>query len=82
MTRETEGYEYYYRWSTMFDSDFPSEKTWQLFTQWHHEGGQRLAAGGVLRLRRETIRLHMRRQPGVVWTRRWCAASGTTSSST
>ncbi|WP_395820636.1 heparin lyase I family protein [Archangium minus] len=38
MTREAVGSEYYYRWSTMFASDFPSVKTWQLFTQWHHEG--------------------------------------------
>ncbi len=38
MTREVEGSEYYYRWSTMFASNFPSAKTWQLFTQWHHEG--------------------------------------------
>ncbi|NMO18919.1 carbohydrate-binding protein [Pyxidicoccus fallax] len=38
LTREPAGSEYYYRWSTMFDSTFPSAKTWQLFTQWHHEG--------------------------------------------
>ncbi len=38
MTNEKEGDEYYYRWSTMFASDFPSVKTWQLFTQWHHSG--------------------------------------------
>ncbi len=38
MTNEKEGDEYYYRWSTMFASDFPSAKTWQLFTQWHHSG--------------------------------------------
>ncbi len=36
--REAEGSEYYYRWQVMFPPDFPSEKTWQLFTQWHHDG--------------------------------------------
>ncbi len=38
MTREPVGSEYYYKWSTMFASDFPSASTWQLFAQWHHEG--------------------------------------------
>ena len=38
MTNEKEGDEYYYKWSTMFASDYPSAKTWQLFTQWHHSG--------------------------------------------
>ncbi|MGZ3461751.1 MAG: heparin lyase I family protein, partial [Archangium sp.] len=38
MTREKPGDEYFYRWSTMFASDFPSVNTWQLFTQWHHDG--------------------------------------------
>ncbi|QSQ27496.1 heparin lyase I family protein [Pyxidicoccus parkwayensis] len=38
MTREPVGSEYYYRWSTMFDSTYPSAKAWQLFAQWHHEG--------------------------------------------
>ncbi|PTL77680.1 carbohydrate-binding protein [Vitiosangium sp. GDMCC 1.1324] len=38
MTHEPEGSEYYYKWSTEFASDFPSANTWQLFTQWHHEG--------------------------------------------
>ncbi|PTL80691.1 heparin lyase I family protein [Vitiosangium sp. GDMCC 1.1324] len=38
MTNEKEGDEYFYRWSTMFASDFPSANTWQLFTQWHHSG--------------------------------------------
>ncbi|HEX8700767.1 MAG TPA: heparin lyase I family protein [Myxococcaceae bacterium] len=38
MTREASGSEYYYKWSTMFASDFPSVSTWQLFAQWHHEG--------------------------------------------
>jgi hypothetical protein len=35
---EKEGSEYYYRWQVMFASDFPSVRTWQLFTQWHHDG--------------------------------------------
>ncbi|MCY1045700.1 heparin lyase I family protein [Corallococcus sp. bb12-1] len=37
-THEAAGSEYWYRWSTRFPSDFPSVKTWQLFTQWHHTG--------------------------------------------
>ena len=47
---EKEGSEYYYRWKVLFASDFPSVKTWQVFTQWHHDGQRRLAARGVLRL--------------------------------
>ncbi len=35
---ESEGTEYFYKWSTMFAPDFPSVNTWQLFTQWHHDG--------------------------------------------
>jgi hypothetical protein len=38
MTNEASGSEYYYKWSTMFASDFPSVSTWQLFLQWHHSG--------------------------------------------
>jgi hypothetical protein len=38
LTREPSGSEYYYRWSTMFAPDFPAPATWQLFTQWHHDG--------------------------------------------
>ncbi|WP_224246509.1 heparin lyase I family protein [Hyalangium gracile] len=38
MTREPVGSEYFYRWSTMFATDFPAPKTWQVFAQWHHEG--------------------------------------------
>jgi hypothetical protein len=37
-TNEKSGDEYYYNWSTMFASDFPNVSTWQLFTQWHHDG--------------------------------------------
>jgi len=38
MSNETAGAEYYYRWKVMFAPDFPSVPTWQLFTQWHHDG--------------------------------------------
>jgi hypothetical protein len=31
------GSEYFYAWSTMFDSSFPSYPSWQLFTQWHQQ---------------------------------------------
>lgn len=33
-----EGDERYYRWETLFPADFKPERTWQLFTQWHHYG--------------------------------------------
>ena len=36
--REALGSEYYYRWKVMFAADFPSVDTWQIFTQWHHDG--------------------------------------------
>jgi hypothetical protein len=35
---ETEGSERWYGWSTLWPEGYPSEKTWQLFTQWHHSG--------------------------------------------
>jgi len=38
LSKEKEGSEYYYRWQVMFAPDFPSVNTWQVFTQWHHEG--------------------------------------------
>ncbi|SEU34159.1 heparin lyase I family protein [Stigmatella erecta] len=38
VTNEPVGSEYIYSWSTMFAPNFPSVQTWQLFTQWHHEG--------------------------------------------
>jgi hypothetical protein len=38
LTYETVGSEYWYRWKVMFPSDYPSVRTWQLFTQWHHDG--------------------------------------------
>jgi Polysaccharide lyase len=34
----TEGTEHYYAWSTQFDWSYPSNNTWQVFTQWHHSG--------------------------------------------
>ncbi len=34
----TEGTEHYYAWSTQFDGSYPSNNTWQVFTQWHHSG--------------------------------------------
>jgi MYXO-CTERM domain-containing protein len=38
LSNEQVGSEYYYRWKVMFAPDFPSVKTWQVFTQWHHDG--------------------------------------------
>lgn len=38
LSHEPPGSEFYYRWSTMFDDSFPSAETWQVFTDWHHEG--------------------------------------------
>jgi hypothetical protein len=38
LSYEPTGSEYFYKWSVMFAQDFPSARTWQLFTQWHHEG--------------------------------------------
>jgi hypothetical protein len=67
MTREPVGSEYYYRWSTMFDATFPSAKTWQLFTQWHHEG----SSGSPpieFYVYGEEIRLNIGGNPGtIVW---------------
>jgi hypothetical protein len=34
-TKLPEGSEVYYRWSTMFANNYPSARTWQVFTQWH-----------------------------------------------
>ncbi|MCP3102353.1 heparin lyase I family protein [Myxococcus sp. K15C18031901] len=70
MTREAVGSEYYYRWSTMFDSTFPSAKTWQLFTQWHQESD---TVGGSppveFYVNGEEIRLNIGGNPGtIVWT--------------
>jgi hypothetical protein len=67
MTREAAGSEYYYRFSTMFAPDFPSVRTWQLFTQWHHEG-----SGGSppveFYVYGEEMRLNIGGSPGtIVW---------------
>ena len=34
----SEGMERWFAWSTLFPADFPSNNTWQVFTQWHHSG--------------------------------------------
>jgi MYXO-CTERM domain-containing protein len=36
--QEVEGNDRWYAWSTLFPSDYPSNNTWQVFTQWHHSG--------------------------------------------
>ncbi|WP_426751208.1 heparin lyase I family protein [Myxococcus sp. Y35] len=67
MTREPVGSEYYYRFSTMFDSSFPSAKTWQLFTQWHHEGNSG-SPPVEFYVYGEEIRLNIGGNPGtIVW---------------
>ncbi|WP_370456586.1 heparin lyase I family protein [Corallococcus sp. Z5C101001] len=38
LSRDKVGSEYWYRWKVMFANDFPSVDSWQLFTQWHHDG--------------------------------------------
>lgn len=38
ITHEPRGSEYFYKFSVLFDPTFPSANTWQVFTQWHHEG--------------------------------------------
>jgi uncharacterized protein (TIGR03382 family) len=38
LSHETPGSEYFYKWSTLFPSNFPSSPKWALFTQWHQEG--------------------------------------------
>ncbi|WP_257453963.1 heparin lyase I family protein [Archangium lipolyticum] len=65
MTREPTGSEYYYKFSTMFASDFPSVKTWQLFTQWHHEGGSG-SPPVEFYVYSEEIRLNIGGDPGVI----------------
>lgn len=35
---ESEGNDRWYSWSTLFPADYPSNNTWQVFTQWHHTG--------------------------------------------
>ncbi len=65
MTREAVGSEYYYRFSTMFASDFPSVRTWQLFTQWHHEGGSG-SPPLEFYVYGEEVRLNLGGDPGVI----------------
>jgi len=36
--QEVEGNDKWYAWSTLFPQDYPSNNTWQVFTQWHHSG--------------------------------------------
>ena len=59
------GSEYYYRFSTMFASDFPSVKTWQLFVQWHHEGSSG-SPPVEFYVYGEEIRLNIGGSPGVI----------------
>ncbi|MFB1479709.1 heparin lyase I family protein [Corallococcus sp. RDP092CA] len=67
-TKEATGSEYWYRWSTRFAPDFPSVKTWQLFTQWHHDG----CCGSPpveFYVYGEELRLNIGGSPGtIVWT--------------
>lgn len=65
MTREPVGSEYYYRWSTMFDATFPSARTWQLFTQWHHDGNSG-SPPVEFYVYGEEIRLNIGGSPGVI----------------
>jgi hypothetical protein len=65
MTNEPSGSEYYYRWSTMFAADFPSAKTWQLFTQWHHSGSSG-SPPVEFYVYGEEVRLNIGGSPGVI----------------
>ena len=65
MTREPVGSEYYYRFNTMFASDFPSVRTWQLFTQWHHEGSSG-SPPVEFYVYGEEMRLNIGGDPGVI----------------
>lgn len=65
MTREAPGSEYWYRWSVRFGSKFPSERTWQLFTQWHHEGNNG-SPPVEFYVYGEEIRLNIGGSPGVI----------------
>jgi len=37
--QEVEGNDRWYAWSTLFPGDYPSNDTWQVFTQWHQSAG-------------------------------------------
>ncbi|WNG19576.1 heparin lyase I family protein [Cystobacter fuscus] len=65
MTNEPSGSEYYYRWSTMFATDFPSAKTWQLFTQWHQSGDSG-SPPVEFYVYGEEVRLNIGGSPGVI----------------
>ncbi|MBM7114621.1 heparin lyase I family protein [Archangium primigenium] len=65
MTNEPSGSEYYYRWSTMFDPTFPSVRTWQLFTQWHHSGNSG-SPPVEFYVYGEEVRLNIGGDPGVI----------------
>jgi hypothetical protein len=65
MTNEPSGSEYYYRWSTLFDTSFPSVKTWQLFTQWHHSGSSG-SPPVEFYVYGEEVRLNIGGDPGVI----------------
>ncbi|HYO73378.1 MAG TPA: heparin lyase I family protein [Archangium sp.] len=65
MTREPVGSEYYYRFNTMFASDFPSVKTWQVFAQWHHEGSSG-SPPVEFYVYGEEMRLNIGGDPGVI----------------
>ncbi|WP_415835845.1 polysaccharide lyase, partial [Corallococcus soli] len=38
LTHETQGKEYFYKWSTLFPKNYPVHDSWQVITQWHQEG--------------------------------------------
>ncbi|WP_233583617.1 polysaccharide lyase, partial [Corallococcus sp. CA053C] len=38
LTHETQGKEYFYKWSTLFPNNYPVHDSWQVITQWHQEG--------------------------------------------
>jgi hypothetical protein len=65
MTREPVGSEYYYRFNTMFASDFPSVRTWQVFAQWHHEGSSG-SPPVEFYVYGEEMRLNIGGDPGVI----------------
>jgi len=68
MTNEASGSEYFYKWSTMFDASFPSERHWQLFTQWHQADDFGGSPPVEFYVYGEEMRLNIGGSPGVqVW---------------
>lgn len=68
MTNEPAGSEYFYKWSTMFDASFPSERHWQLFTQWHQADDFGGSPPVEFYVYGEEMRLNIGGSPGVqVW---------------